>query len=95
MLEDVELVGLGEGRGHRSKRCFAFSLSLQLVLGVVAISSSLQLGLPLGHQPPPLEDAWRACAGGVARDHGHVITRFRPGFARKAESEPPLRGNTL
>jgi hypothetical protein len=78
----------------RSKRCFAFSLSLQLVLGVVAISSSLQLGLPLGHQPPPLEDAWRACAGGVARDHGHVITRFRPGFARKAESEPPLRGNT-
>ena len=35
----------------RSKRCFAFSLSLQLVLGVVAFSSSLQLGLSLGHQP--------------------------------------------
>jgi hypothetical protein len=44
-------VAAGFVRTVSSKRSFAFSFSLQLVLRVVAFSSSLQLGLSLGHQP--------------------------------------------
>ena len=48
---DLASVAAGFVSTVSSKRSFAFSSSLQLVLGVVAFSSSLQLGLSLGHQP--------------------------------------------
>ena len=48
---DLASVAAGFVRTVSSKRSFAFSFSLQLVLRVVAFSSSLQLGLSLGHQP--------------------------------------------
>ena len=53
---DLASVAAGFVRTVSSKRSFAFSSSLQLVLGVVAFSSSLQLGLSLGHQPLSLVD---------------------------------------
>ena len=57
---DLASVAAGFVSTVSSKRSFAFSSSLQLVLGVVAISSSLQLGLPL----PPV----RGGGGGMTRE---------------------------
>ena len=53
---DLASVAAGFVSTVSSKRSFAFSSSLQLVLGVVAFSSSFQLGLSLGHQPLSLVD---------------------------------------
>jgi hypothetical protein len=65
--------------------------SLQLVLGVVAFSSSLQLGLSLGHQPlSPVE------TGAAARDHGRVMLATSIcGFARRRRDVPRSRRQIL
>ncbi len=81
-------MGLGE-RGHglrahsQPKRSFAFSSSLLLVLGVVAFSSSLQLGLSLGHQPLSLVEIGEL---ELAQRRGRVMLATSiSGFARRAE----------
>ena len=63
--------------------------SLQLVLGVVAFSSSLQLGLSLGHQPlSPVE------TGAAARDRVMLATSIC-GFARRRRDVPRSRRQIL